>query len=96
MYSSALFNLREKFTSEFIRACLNPLTVHFPMAGMFGWTGVEVDAEEDGGCLTGGGEGSPRRLGVRGVDRVSRRPLVEDGGSMMLTVGEGSFLGTAG
>lgn len=48
--------------------------------------------EEGGGCLAGGEEEGLRHLGVRGVDCVSRRPLFEDWGSMMLTPGEGIFL----
>lgn len=85
MYSSALFNLHEKFTSELIRACLSPLIVHFTMAGMIGWNGEEVDTEEDGGCSTDGREERPWCLGVRGVNHVSQRPLFEDRGSIILT-----------
>ena len=60
--NSAFFILREKFASELIKACLSPLTVHFPMGGMFGgterWEGAEEDDEEDDEFLAGGGEGS--------------------------------------
>lgn len=59
------------------------------MGGMFGCVKECEDAEEDGGVLAGGGEGSPRRLGVRGEDRGSWRPRFEE-------AGDGTILGSAG
>ena len=98
--NSAFFILREKFVSELIRACLSPLTVHFPMGGMLGgagrWEGAEEDDDEDDEFLAGGGEGSLRHLGVCGEDLEGRRPLVEDGGSVLsLAAGEGRVAGSA-
>jgi len=60
----------EKWTSTLFSACLNPSTVHFSIAGIFGWAMEYEDDEEDGGCFTGGGEGWSRRLGVWRVEQM--------------------------
>lgn len=44
--------------------CSRGLIVHFFMAGMIKWAGVENDGERDRGCFARGGEGRPRCPGT--------------------------------